>query len=507
MSDSDTSVDAIVTRLLKAGPASPSLLPDSLREVFDDEDEDGCPISVSKSWLQSVSPRASTRDVITDRVRKAEDGEAGESAQGANEGVVEHPFDFDKMRVLAQYNTHHATCLEAKVSATVGLGWVSPKVSEALDPLCEGITSFDDLLERVMGDLEELGNGAIEISRDSAGKVNGLFYADPAQIHVVLTNKDDRQEYHFEMEGEWGSPLKFAQFGKLDETQGRGIEVKTELLWLSDPARGSLYYGRPTWIPAIPKMELEQAVTQHNYDFFWNRCVPELLLAITGGQVSKATWTDIETRLSAHAGMKRQRKTMAINLPAENLELQVHPLGGEISGETEGFAAFAEALAVIVVSAHRVPPLLAGIQIPGKLGAANEMSNSIMAFQALVIAPRQRMVCKLFARTLGDPELSGGLEVTADDFLGKNDPAAEAEPDALEQEMGVPPQKPADRKGNGLVTITEVLDLGKMETASKMRMSLAEAKARGRDMNAGPAERGSDVAAGRGTGTAAGGAA
>lgn len=478
-----------VVRVSREGPSSPTLIPAEERLGLVGQDASEDPAAGRSSWLASVS-KAAGGGVVT--------------AQGAEKGVVEHLFDLSKLRTLSDFNIHHAACLEAKVSATVGQGWVSPKIAEVLDPLCE--TSFDDLCEKVVGDLEELGNGAIEVVRDKSGQVAALYYADPTEIHIVLEDEKDPRKFYYEMEleGSAGGPVQFAPFGKLGEVRGKPA-IKNELIWIADPARGSKYYGKPSWVSAISKMELEQAITQHNFDFFWNRCVPELLFLVTGGQVTDDDWTKIEERFTAHAGLKRQRKTMALNLPGQEMEVAVHPLGGEISGETDGFGAFADSLAVLIVSAHRVPPLLAGIQIPGKMGAANEMSNSIMAFQALVVEPRQKAISKLFARTLGDSELTGGLQLTADHFLGKDDPRAQ-EQDPLEVESGIPAAKPKDRRNNGLITITEVLDLGQMETSAKMRMSLAEAKARGRDMGAGPAERGSDVAAGRGNGTVAGGA-
>ena len=44
---------------------------------------------------------------------------------------------------------------------------------------------------------------------------------------------------------------------------------------------------------------------------------------------------------------------------------------------------------------------LAAVAVPGKMGAANESSNAIMLFQALIVGPRQALFEKTLNRTLG----------------------------------------------------------------------------------------------------------
>jgi len=73
-----------------------------------------------------------------------------------------------------------------------------------------------------------------------------------------------------------------------------------------------------------------------------------------------------------------------------------------------------ETLTQNIVSSHRVPPLLANILIPGKLGASNEFINALIGFQLLVINPFQNVIEKMLAKTLGGDEGVEGLN--PDDF-------------------------------------------------------------------------------------------
>ena len=121
----------------------------------------------------------------------------------------------------------------------------------------------------------------------------------------------------------------------------------------------------------------------------------------------------------------------------------------EDSGTDDKFSKMKETLALSIVSAHRVPPLLAGIQIPGKLGAVNELPNALKGFQSLVIEQAQR----LFQQTLGNTLGQDGTGLTIEDFEFQK--------------------------------ITEVFDIENMDTVARMRQSPMQAKAEGRDLSQG----------------------
>lgn len=464
----------------------------------------------------------------------------GVSAQGTATGVQEREFEVDRARLIRKYNPVHARSLELKTSATVMLGWVSDAVQEALDPLTE--YGLADLCKQVVDDLWEVGEGYIEVVRSAeGGQITGLHYADAANVSIVVApDTDNPADFYFQMTGDSGGPVTFKRFGLplpngVDENRAMavgpdgeppivdGVDGGTsqdpaqvtaagrptgELIHFRLPARGSRYYGSPRWLSAVPKMELAHCRVQYLFDFFLNRCIPEALLLVTGPMMDDESWRKITTTLNDVAGKGNQRRTLALNIPTngdEKAVTELVPLAGQVDTAAAGNDdLLGTETDLAVVSIHGVPPLLAGIQIPGKMAASNELTNSMMAFQVLEIAPVQKMICATLARTLGNPKVNGGLSVSAEDFTGKKE--APAPQDPTEKDLGLQPSPPKDRRGNGLRTIMEEIDMGQAETTSKMRMSVAEARARGRDLSAGPAQHGSDIGAGRGAGTTTGGA-
>lgn len=407
---------------------------------------------------------------------------AVDSGQGVTLGRKQHPFDRTTVNKFQISNVHHSTCIKTKTAATVGLGFEAKEdddgltaVDRELNPLCEN--SFTDVLNDVGEDYYQCGEGGFEIVRendDPNANILGVHHIPCAHLHRFL--EDTLYNSHFEITtGEGGSvSRRFARFGDLAEfkkrivtsqgvagsvlfdatnIQGNDVkDIRSEVIILRQPTSLSRWYGFPDWLAATASIELVQCYLQFQFDFFLNRGVPEFLLFITGQKLGKEDWKKVENAIKANIGLGNSHKSMALNLQNENITIQVEKLAME-SKSDEGQVKLKENLALDIVSAHRVPPLLAGIQTPGKLGASNELPNAIMAFYLLVIAPAQRIFEQTLGCTLGDKKRNGNLNLTPKDFKLKK--------------------------------IIDVMNLEMMATVGGMREDTTSAQASGRDLEAG----------------------
>jgi len=391
----------------------------------------------------------------------AQQTEIGISRQGQTTGRRAWPFDFEAVKEFREVNTYHSTCIETKTAATVGLGFKGEKdadgpggdsrVSEILDPLCD--ISWQDVITSAVEDFWEVGNGFIEVVRDESGTISGLHHLQATRIFIYLEEIPDR---HFEVLGETDyQAQKFARFGDLDSFRERFPEIEnpSEIIHLRRPSSIDRYYGYPDWLAAAAGIDLSKALHQYLYDFFINRGVPEFMLFLLGQKLDKEDWDAITESLDAGIGKGKSHKSLAINLDNPEVKIQLEKLMADgKAGDAQMFSDMSNALALEIVSAHRTPPLLAGILIPGKLGATNELPNALMAFQALAIGPAQQTIQTILGCTLGRTELSG-LNLSFKDFR--------------------------------MWTVTEEIDVGQADTVGRMREPLPEAQARGRDVGAG----------------------
>lgn len=414
---------------------------------------------------------------------------AAPTRQDVSVGTKPHPFDFPATTLLKNYNSHHSTCIETKKECTVGLGFwpknweeimseenpikrriqletTQTEAEKQLDPLCD--KSFLDSLGDAAEDYWQTGNGYLEIVRPFnktnpyREAITGIHHISASSVHVVV--EDDKLNISYEV----GSDLsdsggmstgvgdnRFAKFGDLKDFISRHNITKengqtiSELIHFRRPTSLSKWYGMPDWLSAVVAIELVQCMHQHHYDFFLNRGVPEFMLFFLGKKIEKKNWDKIQAAMKANIGLGKSHKSLAVNLTDENMKVQLEKLAMEDGKGGDGFKDKQEILALNIVSAHRTPPLLAQIQIPGKLGATNEFPNALMGYQKLVIAPGQKVFRTELVNSLGNEEYNGSLSLTSEDFL--------------------------------LRTILDDTDMKALDTISRMRETQAEAQESGRD--------------------------
>lgn len=399
------------------------------------------------------------------------------SKQGVNTGRKSHPFRFDRTAEFKVMNPHHSACVDAKVISTVGLGHENEKVSETLDPLCA--VSWQHTERQLAEDLESTGNAYLEVIRqnpaDANSKIVGLHWMPARDVWIYI--EDERYNTHYEIHDQSGqgttrqgtADRKFARFGDtwgpnnfFDRHPQANAAVTSELIHFMEPTSISRFYGVPGWLAAIAYVELAQAMVQHQFDFHINRGVPEFMLFILGARLKKEDWTKVQQSLSAQIGSGNSHKSIALNIANPDIQIKLEKLALESSADGEMFMKIMETLSMSIISAHRVPPSLAQILIPGKMGASNEMSNAVVTFQGLVIGPKQKIFEDTLGCTLGDKGRNGGLP------LGKKD----WELNTVVDEMAEALKK-----------------LNPMDTMGGMKQGLGEAAQEGRDLNAGLKKR------------------
>ena len=429
-----------------------------------------------------------TESLLT-TLQKAQASEVEASAQAVSTGRKELPFDIWQVLNFLNCNPHHARSLMAKSEAMVGLGFVPPggeqddgfsqtmpgkrrersKVSKALDPLCQ--ISFQDVLNIVAQEFSSTGNGYIEVVRennDPNSDIRGLYHMPAAHPRINIEN--DQYDFHYEVRSngptrehnQVGTKI-FARFGDLERVlansdlrnkAGSSSRI-AELIHFRIPSSFSRWYGYPQWFSAVPSIEVAQALHQYYQDFFLNRGVPEFMLFAIGKKIAKKSWEAIDEALKAQIGLTNSHKSIAVNIQCspEELVIQVEKLAMESQTDAKAFTEMANTLSLEIVSAHGVPPLLAGIQIPGKLGATNELPNALMAFQLLCVGPSQNLMTSTLGCTLGNNKFNAGLALGEGDFNFR--------------------------------TITDELDLGAMDTMSRMRDPAMSPEGQDRDLQAG----------------------
>ena len=344
----------------------------------------------------------------------------GESSpQPSNLGSGEErrgpPVSVEVVRQYRSDNSHHATCLGTKTDAIAGLGFDreegAPREPHPLDSLC--LEPFvESVLRPSVADLVQFGHGHIEVVSKGT-KASGLYHIRAGTLGVHVEN--NAGDWHYYASTDQGAEKRLARFGDKDRLVKKyklDPDQTSEVIRFVHNRDVDPYFGYPDWIAAVPAIEIITLLHQYKADFYLNRCVPEFMLFITGSNVQKDDWAVIQKNLKAHLGSGNAHKTLALNIPGKDVKVQVEKLAIMESGDPD-FEPTKNVLSTDIVTAHRVPPHLAGILIPGKLGASNELTNALLAFHILYVGPRQESVEATLEQTLGKsvPGASGKMKL------------------------------------------------------------------------------------------------
>lgn len=411
------------------------------------------------------------------------------SSQSTSVGRKQHPYEFDAIQKLMNFNPHHAACIRAKKNSTVGLGFESEadkkrkkakrqglpepdatpeeeiaRIDTILDPLCAA--SWQNTISDACDDFWMVGTGYLEIRReapDDAAPIVGVHHLPALSTYVFIENESYDRHYEIESTDGGGPVRRFALFGDLEgfierSRNNSNISIGeteeglvSEVIEFPLPSPLSRWYGWADWLSCVPSIELAQMMTQKEFDFYLNRGVPEFLMFIFGNLTKEAKQT-IKESMQSHIGLGNSHKSAMINLSLD-AKAQVEKLALEGKGEGVAYATSGDKLAMDIVSAHGVPPLLAGILIPGKLGATNELVQALQAFQSLVVGPAQRIFMQVLRASLGNEAKAPGLGLTTADMV--------------------------------LNTILDTVNLQNLDTVARMRQSPQEAQEEGRDLSRG----------------------
>lgn len=368
----------------------------------------------------------------------------------SSKGLVHHPFSFSTAIRLHDLSPHHSACVNTIVAMVAGLGMRDEEVQRLLDSITP--LGWDDVMTRLVQDVTDLGTGYIEVVRDPDTRViTGLHYLPSRNTFKVLDG-DRMGDYHFAYlphecrlgrSGEAfvydfpaeSQPAFFSRFGDADNLAARigedrflsgsmiGIRRRSgftrpvphvdfgEVIEFQLPTNRWDHYGAPDWIGVQPYLDLSCKHLQRTCDYMHNRGTPDHLLLLFGVSLNDKQRTALETCMGAGRG-RNYGRSATIAFPASSPQTssaQLEKFSDGVDGA--GFRDLHDTTALAICTAHRMPPVLAGVSVPRPIGSSNEMVQAIVLTHFTVSRPIQRMIqtrlaCTLGLRGMGIPSLN-----------------------------------------------------------------------------------------------------
>ena len=308
--------------------------------------------------------------------------------------VVEPTYDLEALAQLYETNATHKACVDAKVVNCVGLGYRFVPVTsrggaapqndlvllEHLFATCNPEMTFTALIRAIWTDVECLGNGYMEVTRNSQGQIDG-FYHVPGTTMRIKPNAEgfvqlrDTHKRHFR-------PL--GTDAAADPLTG---ETQNEIMHFKKYTPQSGLYGIPDIVAALAAAAGDRAAREYNIDFFEHNAVPRMAIVVEGGQLSKELLWQIqnymETEIKGHG-----HKTLVLDVPGSDVKVRIEPLTVGRQDEAS-FLDYRKANRDEILMVHRVPP--SKITIVENANLANSRDQD-KTFREQVIRPEQRRI-------------------------------------------------------------------------------------------------------------------
>ena len=385
------------------------------------------------------------------------------------EGLVETPpVPLDYYVQLLRGDSVHGSCVEAKVYYIAMQGFrIRPRSEMALldqslaplggeapttDPIeldykgrvaIEEFTelgmpenTFPELLGNFWRDVEALGQGYLELSRDDAGKINGIYPMTGSTVHLLadgtgyLHQRGGKfkiySKYHpdkakrirsVELEGTreekstvgrskadiWsvlnrgtvvdgmafeGTTIGEGEYLPVAKAGNKVSQVINELFCMKKGTTADTNYGEPDILRAIYDYLGAQHSMMYNISYFDNNTVPRLAIIVKGGQLSKEIVESIKRWLSEQHSTDVMNQILLLECPDSNADISIQPLSAAQLKDA-GFLEYREACDGHIMIADRVPPSII-FRLGGLVRNVSEEAN--IRFLAGVVRPEQRRI-------------------------------------------------------------------------------------------------------------------
>lgn len=295
--------------------------------------------------------------------------------------------------------THFAKQKKANVKEQKALLFIDKKINALKSEIAAELEAMNDTdsftttMRRVVTDLESTGNGYIEISRTTRGKIGYIG-------HIPSTTMRVRRLRDGYVQIISNRVVYFRNFGADNDDPIGGDSKPNEIIHLKKYSPLNTYYGVPDIASAMPSMIGDQMAEQYNIDYFGNKAVPRYLITLKGARLS----TDAEDKMYRflEAGLKGQHhRTLYIPLPSDSgdnkVEFKMEPVENKV--QEASFKEFRKANRDNILMAHQVP--LSKLGSPDSSAVASAISQD-RTFRDQVCRPLQQYIEKAISPIIAE---------------------------------------------------------------------------------------------------------
>jgi len=259
---------------------------------------------------------------------------------------------------LMEKNTRLAKMIRTYARNTVGLGWdIKPKkaiTKDTTDKQKKQIDKETELLEEVFDypnpdlpfsevmyqvkvDEESIGNGFLEVSRNLAGKVKGMYHIPGHTMRILVSGKgfvqirNGRRRYFKNFGIDEDVDMVTGEFGYNIPYDRRGNEIIHFKIYTPRDS----YYGIPRYVAAADAIAGSKLAARRNLSFFRNDATPRMAITVENGKLDGHSINEIRNFVNTEGkGIENAHRVMILQaqqkqmggLDQKDVKINVIPL-------------------------------------------------------------------------------------------------------------------------------------------------------------------------------------
>jgi len=321
---------------------------------------------------------------------------------------------------LMNKSSKNNSIIKRKADMTAGNGWEISPINETFIKNEFGSENLNKIAFKNAYDLNVYGGYSLLITWSKNKKtIARIEYLDFSKIRIAkdIEQKDDADRFERQEEGvefyyissDWSNTRSH----KPELIQGfseKYNDTATQIIYCKEYRPGVSYYTLPDYISAIDWIELDKEIANFHLNGAKNGFTPSMAINFKSGIPSTEEQNRFHRKIQdKFSGTDNASKVFITYSEDETKTPEFVTLNA--NDNDSRFMDLEETIATNLAIAHRIPPVVVGVLVSGKLGATNELYEAESLFQRNVIDQKQFTIEETYnmlgeINEIGDKEMS-----------------------------------------------------------------------------------------------------
>lgn len=308
---------------------------------------------------------------------------------------------------LLDNSSKHNAIVKRKTDLTAGEGWIN---EEDLVANVNGKEDLNDIVYKNAYDLNLYGAFALIVTWSKDKKsIARIKFVSISKVRIAKEFDEKTEEYKRQQEDvdfyyiseDWSNTRKAKNKPQLIQGYSEQFnDEATQLLYVKEYRPGVEFYSLPDYISSIDWIDLDKEIANFHLNSVNNGFTPSMIINFNQGTPTDEEQRSIVKKIKEKYSGTDNASNVFVTF-SEGAESKPDFVPINLNDSDERFLLLETHIQSNIVTGHRIPPIIAGVQIEGKLGSSDEIKEQEQLFQSQIISAKQTLIERAYTKILG----------------------------------------------------------------------------------------------------------